>query len=690
MGIGLGQLWRDKTFLAGLAIRLVLIAAAAPLTQTQWFVPFLQATLRNGAAPWSGFMAAGGDPAAFPYGAPYIAAFLPGVGLGEAHDGDVGARLGLSASIVACDVALTAMLLRISGAEIAPRLLRLYWLSPLVLYVGYWHGQLDVFPAALVVASLLFIIHRLYLAGGLVYGVAVAAKLSMILPAPFIALFFVGRAKLRGRALTFILPSAIVAAALFLPLTMSPSFRAMVLETPEAAKVFSFALPIGSGLRLYILPVACVMLLYGAWRIRRLDAEMLWTFTGLVFMAFLLLTPASPGWAMWTLPFVALHVASSTPIALALYVAFSTTFLALHLLISSGAVLFGALDLSAPLAQRLSPDGRAASVLFTLAVTVGMGLAVQMLRDRVLDTRFRAASRRPLVIGVAGDSGSGKDTLVESLIGMFGPGAVAHLSGDDYHAWDRHKPMWRALTHLNPKANNLDAFSRDVMALAAGRPAWAPHYDHVSGRIGQPRRVAPAELVAASGLHALFSSALARVYDVRIYLDMDEELRRFLKIRRDVHKRGHPEAKALESLDRREDDAARFVRPQAATADVILRLEPRHRSSLKDYSRKLFDPPLRLIVTAPRGEQFGELTRVLTALCGIQAIEWPLATGETEVFLEGEPTAEDVATAARRLAPGLREFLAADPIWEPGLKGIIQLVVLDQLDRACRRRRLAK
>lgn len=689
MDVGARPLWRDTTFLAGLAIRLAMVVAAAPLIQTEWFVPFLQSTLRNAATPWSSFLAAGGDPAAFPYGTPYIAAFLPGVALGESLGGAFGARLGLGASVLICDVALMAVLARIGGAAITPRLLRLYWLSPLVLFIGYWHGQLDVFPAALVAASLLCIVSRRYVTGGLAYGLAVAAKLSMILPAPFIAIFFLGRAKLRSHALGFILPSVIAAGALFLPPALSPSFRAMVLETPEAAKIFSFALPIGSGLQLYVLPIACLLLLYGAWRIRRLNVEMLVAFTGLVFMAFLLLTPASPGWVMWTLPFLALHVARSTPTAEALYFAFSTAFLALHLLISSGAVLFGALNLSAPLAERLFSDQRAVSVLFTIVITAGMGLAIQMLRAGILNTSFRAATRRPLVIGVAGDSGSGKDTLVDSLIGMFGRGAVAHLSGDDYHVWDRHKPMWRALTHLNPKANNLDAFSRDVMALAAGGPAWAPHYDHLTGRIGQPRRVAPGEVVAVSGLHALFSAALARVYDVRIYLDMDEDLRRFLKIRRDVHKRGHPEAKALASLNSRESDAARFVRPQAAAADVILRLEPRRRSSVEGSARELSDPPLRLIVTAPRGEQFGELTRVLAGLCGIQAIERPLGTGETEVFLEGEPTAEDVAAAARRLAPGLHELMAARPKWDPGLKGIIQLVVLDQLDRACRRRRLA-
>lgn len=684
------RLARDWAFLAGLALRLGLLAVAAPAVQTRWFVPFLAAIPGNGTAPWGAFIAAGGDPAAFPYGVPYVAAFLPGVLLGEALGGDVGARLGLGFVILIWDVALLLCLGRIAGPIQLRSVTRLYWLSPITLYVCYWHGQLDVFPSALVAASLLAVGSHRHVRGGLLFGVAVAAKLSMVLPAPFIALYYLGRARLRRSAGRFVLPASVAASLLFLSFCLSPGFRRMVLQTPETAKTFSFAVPIGPDLSLYILPVACLGLLYTAWVIRRLDFEMLWTFTGVVFMAFLLLTPASPGWAMWTLPFVVLHVARAPRTGLALYLVFSAAFVGLHLLTSSGPVLLGRFDQTSPLAGLLPDAGGApASVMFTIAMSSGAAIAVQMLRQRVLETPFRAATRRPLVIGVAGDSGSGKDTLISSIAGMFGAGALAHLSGDDYHVWDRHKPMWRALTHLNPKANDLDAFSKHLIDLSKGRSVRAPRYDHSTGRMMKPVRIAAAEIVAASGLHALWSPVVNRLYDVRIYLDMDEDLRRFLKIRRDVDVRGHLETSVLHALKRRQPDTRRFIHPQHNAADVVLRLEPRHRSAIADYSRTSAEPPLRLIVIARPGEDFDHLTRILASLCGIQAIEQVLDSGDTEIMIEGEPTSEDIAAVGRRLAPHLQDLLEVEPKWEAGLKGVIQLVVLDQIDRACRRRRIS-
>ena len=67
-------------------------------------------------------------------------------------------------------------------------------------------------------------------------------------------------------------------------------------------------------------------------------------------------------------------------------------------------------------------------------------------------------SGKPLAIGIAGDSGAGKDTLVNSLVDLFGAHSVVSLSGDNYHLWDRNKKMWKLITHLNPKANNLNLF----------------------------------------------------------------------------------------------------------------------------------------------------------------------------------------------------------------------------------------
>jgi len=72
---------------------------------------------------------------------------------------------------------------------------------------------------------------------------------------------------------------------------------------------------------------------------------------------------------------------------------------------------------------------------------VGIVLAMRIWHEEVSRNDYFRLSRRPFVIGIAGDSGSRKDTLSKSLEVLFGTHSVATLSGDDYHLWDRQKPI---------------------------------------------------------------------------------------------------------------------------------------------------------------------------------------------------------------------------------------------------------
>jgi uridine kinase len=673
-------------FVLGVAVRLALILAVTPLIRIEWFAPFLSHVPAGGMDPWTSFLAAGGPNNAFPYGLPYVLALAPFVALGGAVAGMAGAYVALGLAVLACELALFALLRSIAGRVIAPRVTLTYWLSPVPIYVGYWHGQLDVLPVALLLAGLLSLKVARYRTSGAFLGAAVAAKLSMVLPLPFVGLYLFGRTRLRGLAPRVLMFGALAVGLLLLPMVASPGFREMVLMTPQSAKAFSLAIPVGPRLSLYILPLAYLALLYWAWQVRRLDFNLTWAFTGVSFMAVLLLTPASPGWVIWAMPFVALHVARAGAAGHVLYWPFALAFVALHLLASTGAVLPSGLSLDTDaLASALGGD-RIYSILTTLTLAGGGALAYQMLRRGVMLSAFQLATRKPFVIGISGDSSSGKDTLVDAVAGMFGPRNVARVSGDNYHVWDRHMPMWQAVTHLNPKANDLGAFGRHVAQLIEWKTVRTRHYDHAVGRMGEPVRLRPAEVVAISGLHALWSPSLRRSYDVRVFLDMDEPLRRFLKIRRDVGVRGHALERVIASMDRRAEDFERFIKPQARAADVVLRLEPRHPSAIADPTRDLDTTLLRLVVTLGPGRSFDAEARLLTSLCGMQVIEAPMADGRTEIIIEGQPTAEDIAAAARRLCPDMAEFLDLEPVWLADLTGIMQLVILWELDRSRRQR----
>ena len=129
--------------------------------------------------------------------------------------------------------------------------------------------------------------------------------------------------------------------------------------------------------------------------------------------------------------------------------------------------------------------------------------------------------------------------------------------------------MWQVMTHLNPMANDLEGFCNDLVSLTDGKCVLSRHYDHKTGKMSKPSRLDSNDFIIASGLHALYLPVLRECYNLKIYLDIDEGLRRHFKLKRDVRQRGHTVERVLGSFEKREPDSARFIRPQSRHADLI-------------------------------------------------------------------------------------------------------------------------
>lgn len=664
-------------FAIGLAVRLGLMLFATPWTHAHWFAPFLESIAQNPSAdPWTAFLARGGDPMSFPYGPVYILAYGPLTWLGHALSGADGAAFGLRFSVLAFDIALMLVMRRLSqDRDLAATL---YWLSPIAIYVNYWHGQLDVLPTLILMLALVILHARRFFVAGAAFAASVAAKFSMVLAAPFVAIYLIGGGRFAGmrwRAAATLALGALICA----PILLSPGFRDMVLGTPEVERLYKLAIPVQDGIRLFALPVALLAFFYVCWRVRRFNFNMLVSAIGAAFLCLILLTPPAPGWTMWVLPFLTLHMVRFRGAAMLIGAVFSVLFLVFHITVSTGATLATGEDWTLALGLGLLGGERLHSILYSLYFMAGFALLAQMFWRGIFTDPYYLATRRPLVIGIAGDSGTGKDTLADAVEAMFDVGASSKIAGDDYHHWDRNKPMWRALTHLNPRANDLEQFDADVLALAAGRPVRARHYDHAVGTMTKPRDRPSREIVIAHALHALHNPGVCAAYDLKIFLDMDESLRRDLKVKRDVTKRGHAPEVVLESIERRAMDGGRYIRPQRDAADVVLSLTRAPHAAIDGEC----GGALRLKVLFRHGADADALTRVLIAACGLDVS--PSAAGDG-VLICGEPTARDVAAAARALAPDFRAFLALDPRWRAGMTGVMQLIVLRELTRVVRKR----
>jgi phosphoribulokinase len=110
--------------------------------------------------------------------------------------------------------------------------------------------------------------------------------------------------------------------------------------------------------------------------------------------------------------------------------------------------------------------------------------------------------------------------------------------------------------------------------LSEGQPILKPVYNHSRGDFDAPVYIKPAEYVIIDGLLAYATKEMREVFDIRIFLDPSEDLRRRWKVVRDTSKRGYTEEQVLADLDVREPDSAAFIRPQRAYADTIVRFYP--------------------------------------------------------------------------------------------------------------------
>src|SRR6185437_14214166 len=138
-----------------------------------------------------------------------------------------------------------------------------------------------------------------------------------------------------------------------------------------------------------------------------------------------------------------------------------------------------------------------------------------------------------------------------------------------------------------PDANHLDILEQHLVHLRAGEPILKPVYRHRDGALAPAEHIAPAQFTIVEGMLGFHTPAMRDTYDVRIFLDPPEDLRRKWKVQRDCSRRGYTTDQVLAEIDRREPDSESFIRPQRHKADIVVAFQPGDDSDQEHLDCKL-------------------------------------------------------------------------------------------------------
>jgi len=181
---------------------------------------------------------------------------------------------------------------------------------------------------------------------------------------------------------------------------------------------------------------------------------------------------------------------------------------------------------------------------------------------------------KPLIIGIAGGSGSGKSTVARNVAQALRTESVAFIDMDAYYLNFVDLPIEerRKINWDHPDAFDWPLLIEQLERLAAGEAVEKPVYDFVTHtRSHQAVTIPPADVVVIDGI-LLFSDARVRdLCDVKVFVDADADIRLIRRIRRDINKRGRPLEEVLEQyLTTVQPMHLQFVEPSKRYADVIV------------------------------------------------------------------------------------------------------------------------
>lgn len=182
--------------------------------------------------------------------------------------------------------------------------------------------------------------------------------------------------------------------------------------------------------------------------------------------------------------------------------------------------------------------------------------------------------KKPLVIGIAGGSGSGKTSVTHSIYDAFQDHSVVVIEQDYYYKDQSHVPLEKRLltNYDHPLAFDTDLLIEHIELLLQRKPIEKPVYDYaLHTRSKETVRIEPKDVIILEGILVLEDERLRGLMDIKLFVDTDADLRIIRRIMRDIHERG----RSIESVIEQYLSVVRpmhnqFIEPTKRYADLII------------------------------------------------------------------------------------------------------------------------
>lgn len=449
------------------------------------------------------------------------------------------------------------------------KIILVYFLSPILIYASYIHSQLDIIPTALLFWSVILLIKKKGLQASIIFGLALSTKFHVLAALPLMAIYQYRNSNIQNVFYLITIPFVIYF-SFSMPYILSESYQKLVLFNLEQSYLTQVFFSINK-LELYVAPLAVMIICMRFSFYKKVNSDLFLSYLGLLFSVFVLLIPPGPAWYLWFLPFIMVYLlkhSQDNKGTNLIIISLSVIYLIYFNLFYNKDNIPNLQFINSVIEFEIN-NNTIQNSIYTLLWCLLLAIIYSNFKYSIRSNSVYKKNEGAFVIGIGGDSGSGKSTILSDLKLIFG-NKLLEIEGDGDHKWERGSNNWELFTHLDPKANFLHRQAEDIFKLKNYKIINRSDYDHNFGTFTKKVRKIPNDYLIISGLHTFYLPKLRKLIDLKIYLNTDDKLRINWKIKRDMNERGSNYDKLIEQIEKRNDDAIKYIHPQKNYADLVI------------------------------------------------------------------------------------------------------------------------